>query len=493
VRPRTALLAFLLAMAVAPELGAQQGICDDTDTLDDCNGKVADRIESTAADPTVGTEASLEDAKADLAAKPAGTTALGPGLGSAINDFIPVLAGALGFSPTTTEEGAAAFESNVRIPVGSASQKVRMRVVLREAEIYEPLRLALPEATREERTAALSDQLGDFDDVGLNLAWNYESQSFGRSFEAHRSQYDRLLGLESEEFHHRPGVVEAKRRVRHEADSIYRVVRESITADSLDPARGCTFVPIRVAQLQLGCFKRSVRDRLEEAIERAMRATVEVEAEFDGQLERTGFYDLPNLVNNQPQLAAQVNVDVRQELVGPNVVTGTVRYETGFINMNGLRRACRQDGQTAITVDCLRGYAKDPARQASLKRGDRFFVALSYGRRSDYAVALEEDGVTLDLDGTWSFSGELGFGRYVAFNRTGDQIGRIDLSALYLHHQDDPNRQNRFVGSATYTQRIAPSLSLAAGVSYASAPEFLGEVEHEVSATFGLRYKLIED
>jgi hypothetical protein len=478
---------------VTAELAAQQGICDDNDTMDDCNARVADRIESTAAAPTVGTEASLKNAEADLAAKPAGTTALGPGLGSAINDFIPVLAGALGFTPTTTEEGAAAFESNLRVPVGSASQKIRVRVVLREAEVYEPLRLSLPEATREVRTAALNDQLGDFDDVGLGLAWNHESQSFGRSFEAYRSQYDRLLGLESEEFHRRPGVVEAKRRVRQEADSIYRVVRESITADSLDPARGCTFMPLTVARLQLKCFKESVRDRLEEVIERAMRATVEVEAEFDGQLERTGFYDLPDLVNNQPQLAAQLNVDVRQELVGPNAVSATVRYETGFVNMNGLRHACQEDREESITVDCLRAYVKDPARQKSLERGDRFFVALSYGRLSDYAVDLEEDGVALDLDGTWSFTGELGFGRYVAFNRAGDQIGRIDLSAMYVHHQDDPNRENRFVGSATYTQRIAPSLSLAAGVSYASEPEFLGEVEHRVSATFGVRYKLIED
>ena len=186
-------------------------------------------------------------------------------------------------------------------------------------------------------------------------------------------------------------------------------------------------------------------------------------------------------------------MDIRQDLVGPNEFSGSVRYEAGFTNMNGLRRACLSSAKTAITLDCLRGYARDPGRQASLKRGDRFFVALSYARRSDYDITLEDDAVTIGLDGTWDFTGELGFGRYVAFNRDGEQIGRVDLSAMYVHHQDDPDRENRFVGSATYTQRINPSLALAAGVSYASRPEFLEEVERKVTARFGLRYKLIQE
>ena len=101
--------------------------------------------------------------------------------------------------------------------------------------------------------------------------------------------------------------------------------------------------------------------------------------------------------------------------------------------------------------------------------------------------------MTLGLEGTWDLIGEFGYGRYVAFNREGEQIGRIDLGAMYVHHEDDPERQNRFVGSATYTQRVSPSLSFAAGVSYASRPEFLDEVERKVTANFGLRYKLLQE
>jgi hypothetical protein len=486
-----ALLVALFATSTAGGLGAQQVTCDDEDTFDECNTKVASRIESASPRGAEGTEESLRAAAAEVAGKTSGTTALGPGLGSTINDFLPAIAGALGFTPTTTENGAAAFESNLHIPFGASLQKTRLQVVLNEAEVYEPVRGALPEETREERTAALARQLGDFDDVNLSIAWNYENQSFGRTFEQHRQLHAQLLTLESDAFHRQPGVNQAKLRLRAETDDAYRALRESITADSLVSGDGCIFVALRVAQLPLRCFKPSVRARLDEVISRSMRATVAVEEEFDDQLARTGFYDLPDLVNNQPQFTAQATVNVRQELAGPNELTGSLRYETGFTNLNGLRRACQPRGM-AITLDCLQKYARDPGRQASLKRGDRLFVALSYTRRSDYDFELAEDGIAMQLAGTWSFTGEAGLGRYVAFNRDGEQVGRVDLSALYIHHHDDPNRENRFVGSATYTQRINAALSLAAGVSYADKPDFLNEVQRKVTANFGLRYRLIK-
>lgn len=493
MRPAVALLVSLIAALYTGELRGQEPLCEDTDTIDQCRNRVAANLSTPSGPAAAGPESSLEDQEAELERKPAGTTALGPGLGSSINDFLPVLAGALGFTPTTTEDGAAAFESNLRIPLGTALQKVRLQAVLREAEIYEPLRVALPEATREERVAALGRELGDFDNVRLSLAWNHESKSFGRSFESYRSLYDQLFQLEREEFHRRPGVVEAKRRVSREADSVYLDVVSKITGDDLDPAQGCVFEPRRVPRLQLRCFNQDVRDRLEEAINQATRAAEAVEIELDDQMERTGFFDLPDLVNNQPQLTAQVNVDIRRDLVGPNEVSGSLRYEVGFSNMNGLRRVCQPEKSATITLQCLRQYTRAPQRQASLKRGDRLFVTVSYARRQDHEITLADDDVTLDLDGTWDLAGELGYGRYVAFNREGEQIGRIDLSAQYVHHEDDPERQNRFVGSATYTQRVSPSLSLAAGVSYASQPEFLDEVERKVTANFGLRYKLLRE
>jgi hypothetical protein len=492
MRPVCLLLVVQVAVLGPNYVAAQAESCRDTDTIDDCFSRVSSRVTGEGVEDTSQTTASLEDQEAELARKPTGIAALAPGLTSAINDFLPALAGALSFTPTATEDGAAGFEANLRVPLGAALQKLRLQAVLREPAIYEPLRAALPEASREERTAALGRELGDFDDVRVSLAWNLESRTMGRSFDSQRSLYDALFRVELNQFNQRPGINEEKGRIDREARRLYREAVTSIGADDVLPGEGCTYNQVQIGRLQLRCLQESTRDRLVEIIVRAVRAAEAVEAEFDDQLETTGFYDLPDLVNNQPQLSTQATVNIRRDLVGPNEISGSVRYEAGFTNVNGLRRACRAASDTAISIQCLRAYTQSPGTQASLKRGDRFFVTASYARRQDYALTLAADGVALSLAGGWDLTGELGYGRYVAFNRAGEQIGRIDLSAQYIHDGDDPNRENRFVGTATYTQRINESLSLAAGFSYASRPEFLGDVERKVGANFGLRYKLLK-
>src|SRR6185295_7342006 len=117
-----------------------------------------------------------------------------------------------------------------------------------------------------------------------------------------------------------------------------------------------------------------------------------------------------------------------------------------------------------------------------IHRGDRFFLAVEYAHRSDYHVALPADLVNLSLAGTWDLTGSFGLGRYVAVNKKGEEVGRIDLEGQYIYHHDDPERENRFVATATYTQRLSGSLLLAAGFSWASQPEFLGAVDKKVSA-----------
>jgi hypothetical protein len=492
MRPVCVLLVVQVAVLGPNYVAAQAEICRDTDTIDDCFSRVSSRVTGEGVEDTSQTTASLEDQEAELARKPTGIAALAPGLTSAINDFLPALAGALSFTPTATEDGAAGFETNLRVPLGATLQKLRLQTVLREPTIYEPVRAALPEASREERTAALTRELGDFDDVRVSLAWNLESRTMGRSFEAQRSLYGALFRLELNQFNQRPGITQEKRRLDREAQLAYLQVMRSIRADSLLPTEGCSYDPVQVGRVKLQCLRESVRDRLVEVIARAVRAAEAVEGEFGDQLETTGFYDLADLVNNQPQLSAQLTVAIRRDLVGPNEVSGSARYEAGFANVNGLRRACQPSSGTTISLECLRAYSKAPGTQAALRRGDRFFVTASYTRRHDYVIALVDDGVAVSLAGTWDLAGELGYGRYVAFNRDGEQIGRIDLGAQYIHHGDDPNRENRFVGTATYTQRINESLSLAAGFSYASRPEFLGDVERKVGANFGLRYKLLK-
>jgi len=227
----------------------------------------------------------------------------------------------------------------------------------------------------------------------------------------------------------------------------------------------------------------------------SLRATRTAEEQLHRLLADGGFFRIADLVNNQPQLSVEGQLSLRRDLVGPNDYSITARYEGGFANFNGLRRygreKCAAASDTTISAACLQNYLTDPEAVSAMKRGDRFFLTATYSRREDYTLALTSDNVNLNIAGTWDFIAGAGYGRYVSFGRTGEELGRIDLTGEYVFHHDDPTRENRLVAAGTYTYRLSATLSVAAGVSYASKPEFIGDVDKKFGANFALRYRLL--
>jgi hypothetical protein len=425
-----------------------------------------------------------------VAEKSSGIPSLGEGLGSSLVDFLPILAGAIGLTQTTTEEGGAAFETNLLLPLGASSQRVKLQALLREPTVYQPLLDALPDDGRSELADSLSEELADFDDVRLTAAWNFENATFGRSFVEYRPLYSSYF---SEIVNRAMSESEIAAELQEAFASFVAALRE-VQEDFVLPERAgdsaCQGADIQPDAAPMSCFRPEARARVEPAAAAAARLIMARSAELHQVLADEGFYEFTDLVNNQPQLQAELGVDLRQDLVGPNSWALKLRYEGGFSNVNGLRGYCRRRGITVDTVQCLRSYLDSPGRRNSIRRGDRFALSAEFGRRADYVLTSP---VALQHAGSWHATGSAALGRYLAVNAQGDEVGRLDLASSYVYYHDDPERQSRFVFSATYTQRITAAMSIAAGVSYASRPEFLEEVDKKVSANFGLRYKFLED
>jgi hypothetical protein len=438
----------------------------------------------------VGRREQVDSAAAVLAGRTTGIGALGSGLASTASDFLPTIAGALGLTQTTTEDGATALETNLLIPLGANPQRVRLQGLLRKPGLYQPLADTLPVATRGARRSALEEQLRDFDDVRIAVAWNLENRTFGRSFEESRLLADHLLAVQIQRFMATPPL-----QGRRDAALAAFRAGVSVTAADVDTTRpGCSFPAFGAFQkVAFGCYTATRQTAASAALLTGVKELRAVEDSLREMLSQSGFYDLGVLIDNQPQLSFEVATDIRRDLVGPNQFNATIRYEAGFTNLNGLRRACGSLADTLIAPECLRRYLNDPGTAAAMGRGDRLSLSVAFARRSDHHLELPADSVNLRLDGTWDLVGSFGLGRFVAFDRHDQAVGRIDLLGEYVYHHDDPERLNRFVASATYTQRLSVSLSIAAGFSYANRPEFLGEVDKKVSANFGLRYKFIKD
>jgi hypothetical protein len=432
---------------------------------------------------TARADAATNAAKKALQAKTTGAEAL-EGLGSTTSDFLAPFAAALGVAPTTTESGDVAFERSFSLPTGGAPQKVKVQALLRRPTVYEPLRNLLPEATRETRAAELAKGLADFDDVRLAAAWNLENGSFGRRFgDDERSLYAAYF-----EALFRQHDVSPKRQLEVLARAVDRH-----QPDEANPALGadprCRDAATNVADVPLVCLSAGLRRDLMDGVVAAAEAVRTRELRLRDAFAAGGLHLFVDLLSNQPQLSLEASADLRDDIVGPDEMGAKVRYEVGFSNLNGLRRHCRKRRLAETDTACLRSYVDAPGVKESLERGDRFFLSAEFKKRRDYGVALPDDAVTLSLPGTWDFVGGFGLGRYVV---RGDQEGRLDLTGEWIYHRDDPNRQNRFVASASYTQRITDTLSLAAGVNYSSRPEFLGDVDKKLGAKFGLRYKLVD-
>lgn len=484
------LVAALVALACATRtLLAQDLSCAETETLSACRARLDKVLEQAAGAEAVASRGT-DTVAAVQAAKTVGIGQLGANLPSAISDFLPTIAGALGLTQTTTQNGATSVETNLRLPIGVGLQRLRLRGTLQKPELYQPLQDSLPAATREARIAALEEQLDDFDDVKLSLAWNLENATFGRNFDIARPLLTRVLRAQSEQIN---------RNARDAANQIYLDVLR-ISKDGLDPAAvgraECNWQQFSVERtVQLSCFTPEERLKLTTAMIQSLRATRTAEEQLHRLLADGGFFRIADLVNNQPQLSVEGQLSLRRDLVGPNDYRVTARYEGGFANFNGLRRygreKCAAASDTTISAACLQNYLTDPEAVSAMKRGDRFFLTATYSRREDYTLALTSDNVNLNIAGTWDFIAGAGYGRYVSFGRTGEELGRIDLTGEYVFHHDDPTRENRLVAAGTYTYRLSATLSVAAGVSYASKPEFIGDVDKKFGANFALRYRLL--
>jgi len=243
-------------------------------------------------------------------------------------------------------------------------------------------------------------------------------------------------------------------------------------------------------------FPAAVRDEVLANFETfAVVATQRAQARA-AALERVGYFELANLLNNQPQLFAGVEYRYASEFAGPSEVRAKISYEMGFANINLYRRYakknCKPSSDNVSTAsDCLHSYFESPGVRAALAGGDRLAISLEHVRRNRYTVALPGTTVMLEEAATHSWMGSLTLGLYVNALHDTEQKTRIDVTASYEDFSDDPKRQNRGVASATLSRQFTPGWVLAVGLVYATKPEFRDKADKDLSLRLGLNYKLL--
>jgi len=350
----------------------------------------------------------------------------------------------------------------------------KFQVIFNEPELFSPLRMQLDDDMMTSTVDRLERSLSDADDLTFKVSWSPVNRTYGRSIEHHRRTLRELfdpvvkgaMGASSGEL--------LRETTRTLVDLQERFPSEDGTDFDFEkiPAEG---------RQQVFDAGRKLGEQ-NEAVKQAVSSA--------------SLFKFGKLLNNQPQIVASASYRSRDEIAGPDETSAEFRYEMGMVNLNSMRKACSGE---ADLLACYSGYVEDPKRSASLAAGNRVAFSLEYSDIADSSISLNEGAFSFAQSGATSLMASLTYGRYLWVR--GTESARIDLSLMFDQVDNegitttDPNaavmRQDRFLGSLTYIQRLNDKTGAVLGLTWANKPEFLGDVNESLGARAGLTYKIL--
>jgi hypothetical protein len=397
---------------------------------------------------------------------------------TAVRDFLPRVGAALLLPGVDEDRTGLALRLNRRL--GPVSGQIG--VDLNDPVLFAPLVDSIPESIRAASKERLEAELEDQDDVTLSVAFNLESAGWGRSFAPHRGEISNLV----RDLTAVPASLQ--QALFNAIPSAMIVAMEEARLEEKKSLPACD-ANLQVSEVQLLCLRETFADSVRDVLRGLAVPYREISERRAAALGTPAFAAIAQLLNNQPQINGTVKYRHRDDLVGPNELTFTGRWEMGRYNLNWLRGQCRG----SITAACLVNEMTEENLQG-LSRGARGWVSVDGTWRDEHELVLAADSVDIREAGAWEVKFQAGYGQYFgAMREEGTRRPRIDFDVGYVLSREDLLRNDRATASLSYTHPFSSTSAGVFGVRWASKPEFLGDVDRNLSATLGLTYKLVND
>jgi len=447
--------AFALALALlltAPAFAASDPVCQDGENLNACLnrllsasiGPLAKASSDEKTDDRVKNKLAPDDATDDAAS---------------LRSFLPKLLTAVGFQNVKDENGVLSFQYTTD---ANGPGKLTFRGTLNKPAVFESLAEAIPEGVRTARKEALEKQLDDFDDFQVEVTLSLLSGKLGVDFAAHQDLFTQSFTNAHAGAMGNAAVVQLLQNI----------------AASPNPG---------VLTARFSTLDAASRAQLEQDLQAAVTAVSASHQALEKYV-AANFLPMADLVKNQPQLYFTAKLRSREEIAGPDSWSASATWEKGLTNVNSFTAFCDDAGRPA-DPGCLDAYLTAD-RKAKAKAGNRFKLTVAYSETDAYAFPLPDSEETFTLDKAESLTASLTYGRYLRTDASGKAESHFDLESKYEDVSGDDTKNNRWVTTATVTQKLTDNVSLAAGVVYANRPEYRGEVTKELSAKWGLKLKL---
>ena len=480
---------FVLAsyFALTSSAFAQQFVCENIETVAMCRT----RLESTLGTTRKATVTNSQDAVKKKTET--GLEDLATGLSSSVKDFLPLLqmSGVLGNATTDDQTGVVTVALNTpmlgtgRLTKDNAFQAKAL--IETKPKLFDPIRQALPESGRD---ALEKDLLAvpNRQSVTVQLTGNITTKRLGRNFNQYRdvvqSLYEGILSPAS-----KTAKSMAEQKVLEDAlDAAERTDgTKNGKIDVLDTTRMLD-IPARP-----GLTRDERRVEIETALIRVVEHGFAMNAAFDAEIKASGLDFFGQMVNNQPQWHFEFAYASRDDIFGPDQVSGRMTFETGFDNsvnsfLDEAGTACANYSSTTC-VAALKKFTSSQETRAAIKAGSRVSVFLEVVRSDAYAYHVSANNVDLNFDATTKVNGGVDFGRLLGVADDGSASARVDASAGFDWSSDETVAKNRLVASVTLTKKFG-EMSIPFGIRYASETEFLSDFDHQLSAHVGLKFNL---
>lgn|GEM_PF-3809482 len=344
------------------------------------------------------------------------------------------------------------------------------RITVHKAMIFMPLEKkieTLPESVQQSRKDTLTKGIGDLDDVEASIRWTL---AFGTP---------------------RTGLQEVATDIFDSVSNNNQKVRDQLNHDvaqgaqDITNALGSPSKPIMIATVCASPATKTILDNLTKEIQTTgTQSLTELKKALDGTL----FFKLADLIDGQPRFSANGSFRRRNNAAGPDERSFEFRFDMGSVSYWGLKRfaASRQSG--TINPAIVDQYFKDKSGSAP-----NFSISVDYVKTSDFSILLPVDATEFQQPSSRKISAVATGGLYFG----GGRAHRLELKANYDDITDDPTRQNRFVSTLSWVEKLNPTLTQALGGSdltvtlvYANKPEFRGEVNHDLGLRAGLKWSI---
>lgn len=465
---------ILLACSFANHANATE--CKQSDLLSECLRSFMEATKKSAPDPSAATAAfgAAAEKQARKTVKESVTSLPTPGNNSSpqtLTDFLALFGAAATTDGSGDDKKLVVDLNNI---VGLPNANYKLRAILREPTLYVPLKEALTDAGLNDEATALSDSLGDFDDTELELQVSPEWFGTRRELDRYRDVLSSLVGALTSEV----------------PDSDIQLEREVLDFLSARHVTG------QLNTVTIGDLPASAQSEFKTLLSRYAAARIAVEGELRSRFGARRLDSFADLLNNEPQLIIRTSGRLRDRVAGPNEFVVEAKYELGFAHLSELLEDCSSgsaefDWRSSKALDCYQKYVSDAGEIVGSK--SRVSIAAKYRFVDSYQFRRPylSDGLTEKE--AHLLNVEVALGRYFDIGVGAHNATRLEGALGYDEHFGAPKRQDRIVGSLTFTQRVYEGAALAVGLSYANKPEFKSDVDQELTATLGLTYRFVNE